>query len=155
VTNHVDSVLMLSGIDPNIDIRGSIDGSTIYRTVNMSHSLLLHPDGYNAMLGRGKPRHSSDGSFMIAFRETARRKELTWGANDLSPPTVFTASPVEGDQGVDPITVTTFGEIRAGTEGNPQSYSHVEMTSGKINLFGTPTDKQSKTRAAIPMLLLL
>jgi hypothetical protein len=57
VTKHVDSVLMLSGIDPNNDMQGSIDGSTIYRTVDMSHSLLIDPDGCNAMLGYGRLSH--------------------------------------------------------------------------------------------------
>jgi hypothetical protein len=79
VTKHVASALMLSGIDPNNDMQGSIDGSTIYRTVDMSHSLFLDPGGYNAMLGSGKPRHISNSSAMIAFREAAVRKAVTCG----------------------------------------------------------------------------
>jgi hypothetical protein len=33
LADHVHNVLMLSGIDPNNDMQGSIDGSTIYQTV--------------------------------------------------------------------------------------------------------------------------
>ncbi len=65
VTKHVDSVLMLSGIDPNNDMQGAID------------SLLLDPEGYNAILGYGKPRHSSNSSFMIASVEK-KMKILRW-----------------------------------------------------------------------------
>jgi hypothetical protein len=48
---------------------------------------------------------------MMASRETAFRKAATWGKTEHSPPTVVTASPVKGDHGVDPITVTAYGEI--------------------------------------------
>ena len=71
VTKHVDSVLILESTQT------TIVGSTIYRTVDMSRSLLLDPDGYNAMLRYGNPRHSSKSSYMIAFREAAYQKVVT------------------------------------------------------------------------------
>ena len=58
VTKHADSVLMLESTQTTI----------VYRTVDMSRSLLLEPDGYNDMLRCGKTRHSSNSSYMIAFR---------------------------------------------------------------------------------------
>jgi len=125
-TMHTNIMLMLSGCRGE-GLVERVKGRMIERTLDMSESLLLDPEEYSKLLsGRSK----NNVSFMEAFRSAASEKSVSlMSHSDGYPyPTVVAFSLVEGEQGIDPITVCEDLELH----GNSCTFSHVELKSGAL-----------------------
>ena len=69
------SSLLLSGIDAgNIHTVVTKNGQFIETTMETSESLILQPDVFNVLLGKGKPCFGKNSSRMIAWREAIQEK---------------------------------------------------------------------------------
>jgi len=147
-TMHASTMLMLSGCSGE-GVVERVNGRTIERTFDMSDSLLLDPDQYNKQLGRGRLETSN---FMHAFQKAASEKAASLSLCD-GYPSVIALSLVEGEQGIDAITVCEDFEVYDGSSpDNPCVYSNVELLSGAMrhSVLSAPLNKSAFESATMP-----
>lgn len=147
-TMHTSIMVMLSGCQGERVVE-CVNGRTIERKFDLSESLLLDADGYNRLV-LGRPENCR---FMEAFRNAASEKAETLTSFGDGYPTVVALSAVEGEQGVDPVSVCEDLELHVDEEtDNPCVFSRVELTSGAIHSeFLLPLDESTSKLVAMPL----
>jgi hypothetical protein len=119
------STLLLSGIDAsNVRTVVTDDGQLIEMTMDTSSSLILQPDVFNLMLGKGKPQFGVDSSKMIAWREAVQDKLEKHGTS-VELYSVLPV-PVKGDQ---PLFITEKRAFAFGKRSNMQLCMHTDIST--------------------------